>query len=232
MTTLATGASATFAVRDGGAVSVATNGGFGAVTVTRTGGAAVTCSFGPGPVRRVFGPYAEGASVTVSNESCAEFDYDAQQQAAPQLLAATAVAASVTGTTSETVLATVSIPPGAMGLTGAIEVRTIWSGTASANNKTYRVRLGGASGSQVLSIVLTTTPNLSDVRRLRNRNSASSQLCSAGGGGPVGGFGSTDSSIVATSINTAVAQDLVISAQLAISSETATLEGYEVWLLP
>lgn len=78
MTALAIGASITVAVRDGGTVAIATNGGFGTVTSTPAVGAAVTTSFGPEPVRRVFGPYSEGASVTVTNNSCNAFDYDAE----------------------------------------------------------------------------------------------------------------------------------------------------------
>jgi hypothetical protein len=78
MTTLAIGSSITVAVRDGGTVAIATNGGFGTVSATPVGGAAVSASFGPEPARRVFGPFSEGASVTVTNNSCNAFDYDLQ----------------------------------------------------------------------------------------------------------------------------------------------------------
>lgn len=78
MTTLAIGSSITVAVRDGGTVAIATNGGFGTVTATPVGGAAVSASFGPEPARRVFGPFSEGASVSVTNNSCNAFDYDLQ----------------------------------------------------------------------------------------------------------------------------------------------------------
>src|SRR5213079_2421852 len=52
------------------------------------------------------------------------------------VLAQSAVAASVTGTLTETVLATIAIPAGAMGVNGAIRVTALWSYTNSADTKT------------------------------------------------------------------------------------------------
>lgn len=77
MTTLAIGASATLALTDYGSASIATNGGFGAAVVTPTGGQLQTIIIGPEPTRRRLGPYPEGASVTLSNQTCGAFDYDA-----------------------------------------------------------------------------------------------------------------------------------------------------------
>lgn len=150
----------------------------------------------------------------------------------PQLLGASAVAVSHTGDTNETALATVSIPAGAMGTNGGIEVNTVWTITSSGNNKTLRVRLGGIGGTGVLGAVLTAVAQYSDSRRVRNRNSASSQVVSAGLSAPAGGLGSTAAAVATAAVDTSTAKDLVISAQLANSSETITLEMYEVWLLP
>jgi lysophospholipase L1-like esterase len=77
MTTLAIGSSATCTPRDGGTIAIATNGGFGSVVVTPTGGAASTVNFGPAPIRQIFGPYSEGASIVITNASCNSLDYDA-----------------------------------------------------------------------------------------------------------------------------------------------------------
>jgi hypothetical protein len=76
MTALAIGSSATVSLRDAGQVTVSTNGGFASVTVTPTAGVAQTVSIGPGPTRRTFGPYTEGATIVMVNSSVGEMDYD------------------------------------------------------------------------------------------------------------------------------------------------------------
>jgi hypothetical protein len=150
---------------------------------------------------------------------------------APILLGGSGVAASVTGTTDETALATVSVPAGTMGLSGAVEIRTTWTYTNSANSKNLRVRFGGIAGTQYGLIGVTTTATLSDVRRIRNRASASSQVSSATSGLSTP-YGTSSSAIVTSSINTASAVDVSITGQLTNTGETITLEQYEVWLLP
>jgi hypothetical protein len=76
MTALAIGSSATVSLRDAGQVTVSTNGGLASVTVTPTAGVAQTVSIGPGPTRRTFGPYTEGATVVISNQTVGALDYD------------------------------------------------------------------------------------------------------------------------------------------------------------
>ena len=78
MTTLAVGSSVTLTVGDGGTVTVSTNGGIGSVTITPTVGSAISETFGPAPFRKVYGDFKEGASVVVSNSTCATLDYDWQ----------------------------------------------------------------------------------------------------------------------------------------------------------
>ena len=75
MTSLATGSSVGLTLRDTGIVNVATNGGVASVTVTPTGGAAQLTNIGPMSERRSFGPYSEGAQVTIANQSAA-LDFD------------------------------------------------------------------------------------------------------------------------------------------------------------
>jgi hypothetical protein len=150
---------------------------------------------------------------------------------APYLLAASAVAASVTGTTSETALATIRIPAGAMGTSGGIEVRTTWSTTNSSNAKQLRIRLGGTSGTQFLAASSTTFAVLAGTTRIKNRGSASSQVATYPSNA-ITGAGSNTSAVTTGTVDTSAAQDLVLSGQLATSSETITLEAYEVWVLP
>jgi hypothetical protein len=147
------------------------------------------------------------------------------------LLGASAVAVSHTGNTNETALATVTIPAGAMGLNGGLLIYATWTYTNSSNNKTPRIRLGGIGGTVYANLVLTTTATYHDIRRIRNRGAANSQL---GGQASAASqaIGSTTSAPVTGAIDTSVTQDLVFSGQLALGSETIALEGYEVWLLP
>jgi hypothetical protein len=151
--------------------------------------------------------------------------------AVARLLAASAATGmSHTGNTNETALATVTIPAGAMGLNGGLHIYTSWAYTNSGNGKTLRVRFGGVSGTSYLSSAPTTTASLSDMRRIRNRNSASSQV---GGSANVSNpLISQTTAIVTSSVDTSAAVDVVISGQLASAGETITLENYEVWLLP
>jgi hypothetical protein len=140
-----------------------------------------------------------------------------------QLLARSAVAVNVTGTTAETTVATVTVPAGLMGVDGGLEWKAMWSYPNSSNTKTARAKLGGT---QLTSTALTTTAALTEHRTMRNRGSATSQLVS--GGAP----GSANTTALATTgVNTANQVDFTLTAQLSVTSETMTLAGYEVWLL-
>lgn len=150
---------------------------------------------------------------------------------AGRLLAASAVAASVTGTATETALATITIPAGAMGLNGAVHIYTVWTITNSANSKTVRVRFGGAGGTAYAALAATTSTSISDLRRIRNRNSASSQVGAFNAGGSVG-LGANGNALTTSAVDTSAAVDIVLSGQLANTGETITLESYEVWLMP
>lgn len=85
MTTLAIGASATVSVGDGGTVTVATNGGIVSVVVTPVVGAVTSEAIGPSPTRKVYGPFAEGASVALTNQTAGQCDYDSSAFVSPAL---------------------------------------------------------------------------------------------------------------------------------------------------
>jgi hypothetical protein len=139
-----------------------------------------------------------------------------------RVLARSAVAASVTGTTSETALATISVPAAAMGPNGVLRVTSIWSVTNGANNKILRTRFGGVSGTPFLAATLTTTASLHDIRHIANRNSASSQVGAPTT--PTSTFSAQALANQTAAVNTASAADLVISGQLANAGDTITLE--------
>lgn len=145
------------------------------------------------------------------------------------IIAASAVAASHTGNTDETTLATVAIPAGAMGLNGSLRVTTLWSYPNSGNSKTMRARLGGIGGAAFMSTGATTTASQHTIKVLSNRGVANSQVGPTAG--LTSGVGQSGAAVFTSSVDTAVAQDLVLTAQLASAGETITLESYTVELL-
>lgn len=137
-------------------------------------------------------------------------------------------AQSVTGTASETTLATITIPARSMGESGTLFITTVWSYTNSANAKSCRVRFSGASGTQFLAVSPTTTASMRAQCQIGNRASTSSQV-----GGPSGAtaFGVVAASPITSSVDTTVDTTVVITGQLANTGETLTLEAYTVELL-
>jgi hypothetical protein len=150
--------------------------------------------------------------------------------ATPRLLAASAVAVPLTGTLTETVLATVTVPGGAMGTNGGVLIYSTWTVTNNANNKQVRIRFGGTAGTQHLTQIVTTAATLGDVRRIRNRGAANSQVGSFSSSQT--GLGTSAGAVVTSTVDTSVAADLVFSGQLANVADSVVLENYEVWLLP
>lgn len=141
-----------------------------------------------------------------------------------KVLAQSGVAVSHTGNTNETVLATVAMPGGTLGANGVLRITTLWTVTNSADNKTFRVRLGGVSGAQVLSVGVTTVATAIIQRTVWNRNSEASQVSWAAG--TANSFLIAGAANFTSMVNTANAQDIVISGQLATGTDTVTLEGY------
>lgn len=148
-------------------------------------------------------------------------------------VAASAALASVTGTGTETVLATIPIAAGAMQANGRIKVRTQWSFTGSTNAKELRVRLGGSgiNGSVLMHQYINTAGVIVWYGEtvIANRNSQSSQIGDPeyGNGGGQGGFAALTSAV-----DTTLAQNIYITGDLTNTGETITLESYSVELLP
>lgn len=138
-------------------------------------------------------------------------------------------AVPVTGTTSETTLGSVIIPGGSMGANGIIRATVLFSYTASSNNKTLRVRLGGLAGTAFHQIVPTTSSFHQAVIMIRNRNSITSQVSAPALNNT--SFTVASGTLATGSINTADNQTLVITGQLANTSETITLETFSVEIL-
>jgi len=125
---------------------------------------------------------------------------------------------SLTGSTSIVTLATITIPAGLLGANGKLKIYPLWSTTNNANTKTLRLNIGGALCSTMAS---QSVPNNSGLLIIRNTNSESAQKCSSG---LVAGIGSSAGSIGSPTVDTTAATTLVISGQLAVGTDTMTLE--------
>lgn len=141
---------------------------------------------------------------------------------APYVLAASAVAVPLTGSTSLTALATINIPAGAVGPNGFVRVTVLTSNTNNANNKTASIKFGATS---YFARSFTTTVSNQFQVIVQNRNSASSQVGHASNGS---GLDSASGAVVTSSENTASIVALTINGQLGNSADTMTLERYIV----
>jgi hypothetical protein len=141
------------------------------------------------------------------------------------ILAQTAAPASVTGTTVETTLGTVTVPGGTIGPNGVLRISAQWTYTNNADVKTIATYFGS---SKILTLAGSTQASLTVIRTIRSRNSLTSQITeSLGSAGP-----STSSGVsTALAVNTATAQTVTFTAALANVADTVTLEGYTVELL-
>lgn len=144
----------------------------------------------------------------------------------PQALARSAVLSNLTGSTSETTLATTTVPASVLGLNGGLRIEAVASVTNSANNKTIKVTYGGTTFN---TQTLTTVASARYFCGIRNRNSAVAQMSAANANA---GVGTNSSPIVTGTVNSAADQTLTITGTLALGTESLGLESYEIWLLP
>ena len=134
---------------------------------------------------------------------------------------------TVTNTTTETQVASFTLPGGVMGLNGILRLCPMLSHTNSANTKTLRVKLGaataitqafGGSGSASAYGILT----------VRNLNSQSSQKSTQGGSF---GVGTTSSAIGTSTADTSADITVSLTVQMGALAETVTLEHLFVEVL-
>ena len=131
---------------------------------------------------------------------------------------------SLTGSTSVVTLATITIPAGLMGANGKLKIYPLWATTNNANIKTLRAVLGGSTCSTMVSQSI---PNNSGLLIIRNINSESVQKCSSG---LVAGIGASYGSIASPTVDTSAATTITITGQLAVDTDTMTLEDLFVEL--
>lgn len=146
----------------------------------------------------------------------------------PYTLAQSGAAVSVGAVTTEAVLATITVPAGAMGPNGWIQVISTITCTSNANNKQHIIRLGGAAGTIVNNAFFTTSTGNTRITAIANQNSNSAQITLAPSGNTPGIPGTYSAAYPTAAVNTSSAWDLVIAGQKAVAGDTLTLEAYQV----
>ena len=128
-------------------------------------------------------------------------------------------AVALTGTTVETTLVTITIPAGLIGSNGKVKLYPLWSTTNNANTKTLRVKFPFGT---IYTAIASSTVHVSGLVIIRNLGSESVQRVSSG---MLAGLGGTTSSIASTTVDTSAATTITITGQLAVGTDTLTLEG-------
>lgn len=138
-------------------------------------------------------------------------------------VAQSAVAVPLTGDTSETTLATIIVPGGAMGPSGRVIVDAEFSCTASTNAKTARVKFGGTTYT-INAVSTGSSISFNQITSVRNI-SVSSQIGKSTGNVT---YGASSGASITSSVDTSSDVTILITGQLASGAETMTLVGYSV----
>jgi hypothetical protein len=143
------------------------------------------------------------------------------------LIGHSAVQIQHTGDTSNTELASITIPGGTLGANGFFVVNAIFgrvSGTAGTI--TGRVRWSGTAGNSLTALALTTAQfSFHEQRLVANRNAENSQICFVGGSS---GFGTSTGSVDTYSVDSSVDTTVKFMLQLANAADVGSLEFYSV----
>lgn len=134
-----------------------------------------------------------------------------------------------TGTIAETVLYTLTIPAGSFDVNSSLQIN-LWAlnGANPGGVARYRIRLGGLSGTVVGDIFGTTAnANVRARAMFKNRGALNSNLYSS-----EATFASSvmNSASAFITVDTSVSLDLVITAQLSGTTDTATIKWAEILL--
>lgn len=144
------------------------------------------------------------------------------------VLAASPAAVSCAADTNPNTLATITIPPGAMGIDGILRVTTQWTFTGSTNSKQWQVKFGSMTP-QDNGTTSASVTSLRCVTEVRNVNAANSQK---GNSYTLTVAGSVPATAPTTaSIDTTAAVSLTIVGTKASAGETLTLDNYLVELI-
>lgn len=147
---------------------------------------------------------------------------------APYMLAQNgAASAAWTGSTATHDFVTLTLPGGALGPNGSMEVQTFWTAPDNANVKTVSIVLDGGA---VQSWQLGSNGKAGALMRIANRNSEASQLITRSNTTSPYGVGTV--AHATSTIDTSVDKVLIIRGQLANAADSLTLEGYIIKVFP
>lgn len=141
------------------------------------------------------------------------------------ILGKSGTAVSAPADATEDILATITLPAGALGANGWIDFVTNWSMTNSANAKTLRVRIGGIGGTVIASYSGASVATERIVGDVVNANATNSQVVNSTNW--AGGATSVGTSFAQTAaIDTTASTTFVVTGQKATAGETLTLTNY------
>lgn len=149
-------------------------------------------------------------------------------------LAQSGTPASVTATTAEEVLATITVPAGAMGSNGRIAVDYSLTLTGSGNLKTWRVRINTV-GNGLTGTVMGDGSTISAASISGHQwagiqaRTATTQVGLQGGATNVN-WNTSATALATATIDTTAPWEIVITGQKASSGETLTLEAFSAVL--
>ena len=129
---------------------------------------------------------------------------------------------TLTNTTLETELATMTVKGGLMGAKGKLKIWPLLSMTNSANGKTIKLKM---NGNVFYGNTRTNEAQLQFLSIVRNTNSQSVQKISSG---ITAGLGVTTGLVTSLTVNTSADFTISITGQLASGADTLTLEGFFV----
>lgn len=178
--------------------------------------------------KRASGLYLGTAPITQGGTGGVTAQAACANLSAWHILGASAAQSAHTGNTSETVLATITVPANAMGANGVLRLEYSVSMTNNANNKTIRVRLGGVGGAAFKGLVRASTLADRQIVTIQNVNATGSQKSWNSGSESLG---VTAGAFTTGAIDTTASQTLVITGQLANSADSIAVESYVAELL-
>lgn len=133
-----------------------------------------------------------------------------------------AATVTLTGTTLETELTSVTIKGGLMGAKGKLKIWPLLSMTNNANGKTIKLKM---DGNVFYGNTRTNEVQLHFLSIVRNTNSQSVQKISSG---ITAGLGVTTGAVTSLTVITSADFTISITGQLANAADTLTLEGFFV----